>query len=110
MTIIATAMVENGSVGDTVIFEEFKSTGNAELKLDRRAAEKRVFPAIDVEASGTRREEILLPPDELAIVRGLRRALRSGDQRYGIEHLIEQLRRTGSNAEFLMHLRRSTQD
>ena len=68
LTIIATALVETGSTGDTVIFEEFKGTGNAELKLDRKIADKRVFPAIDIDPSSTRKEEILLAPDELAIV------------------------------------------
>jgi transcription termination factor Rho len=102
LTIIATAMVETGSAGDTLIFEEFKSTGNAELKLDRRTAEQRVFPAIDVGPSGTRMEEILLAPDELNLVRALRRALQGREARYGLEHLLEQLRKTGSNAEFLM--------
>jgi transcription termination factor Rho len=107
LTIIGTALVENGSVGDTVIFEEFKATGNAELRLDRRLAEKRVFPAIDIDASGTRKEEILLAPDELAIMLKLRRALHALDSQQALEQLLEQLRRTGSNAEFLMHLARS---
>jgi transcription termination factor Rho len=107
LTIIASALVETGSVGDTLIFEEFKSTGNAELKLDRKTADKRVFPAIDIEASGTRREEILLAPDELAVVRKLRRALHALDGTQAIEQLVDQLRRTGSNTEFLMYVARS---
>ena len=75
MTILATALVETGSAGDTVIFEEFKGTGNAELKLDRKIADKRVFPAVDVDQSSTRKEEILLSPDELAVTIKLRRVL-----------------------------------
>ena len=79
LTIFATALVETGSAMDTVIFEEFKGTGNAELKLDRRLADKRIFPAIDVDASGTRKEEILLAPEELRIVLQLRRVLHALD-------------------------------
>jgi transcription termination factor Rho len=108
LTIIATAMVETGSTGDTVLFEEYKSTGNAELKLDRRTAEKRVFPAIDIDPSGTRKEEILLAPDELAVVRRLRKALQSqGGGTAAIEQLLDGLRRTTSNAEFLLQVSRS---
>jgi transcription termination factor Rho len=108
LTIIATALVETGSVGDTLIFEEFKSTGNAELRLDRRIAEKRVFPAIDIETSGTRHEEILLAPEELVIVRKLRRALHSLDSPQATEQLLDQLRRTKTNVEFLRNLARSS--
>ena len=79
LTIIATALVETGSTGDTVIFEEFKGTGNAELKLDRKIADKRVWPAIDIDPSSTRKEEILLAPDELAIVLKLRKVLHALD-------------------------------
>jgi transcription termination factor Rho len=107
LTIIATALVETGSAGDTVIFEEFKSTGNAELRLDRRIAEKRVFPAVDIEASGTRKEEILLAPDELNAVRRLRKVLHSLDSAQATEQLLDQLRRTGGNIEFLTHVARS---
>ncbi len=104
LTIIATALVETGSTGDTVIFEEFKSTGNAELRLDRRTAERRIFPAVDIEPSGTRMEELLLAPDELPLVRKLRQALH-GDPAHATENLLAQLRKTSSNAEFLMRLR-----
>jgi transcription termination factor Rho len=107
LTIVATAMVETGSTGDTVLFEEYKSTGNAELKLDRRTAERRVFPAIDVDPSGTRKEELLLDPDELAIVRRLRRALQTQGAPGAIEQLLDGLRRTASNAELLMQINRS---
>jgi transcription termination factor Rho len=105
LTIIATAVVDTGSVGDTVIFEEFKSTGNAELRLDRKIAEKRIFPAIDIEPSSTRHEELLLAPDELVVVQKLRKALHSGDSLYAIENLLAQLGKTSSNAEFLVRLR-----
>jgi transcription termination factor Rho len=107
LTIIATAMVETGSTGDTVIFEEYKSTGNAELRLDRRIAEKRVFPAVDIDPSGTRMEELLLAPDELTIVRRLRRALHTQGSQNAIEQLLDQLRKTTSNTEFLMQVSRS---
>jgi transcription termination factor Rho len=107
LTILATALVETGSMMDTVIFEEFKGTGNAELKLDRKLADKRVFPAIDIDASGTRREEILMAPDELGIVIKLRKALHAVDSQRAVEQLLDQLRKTTSNTELLMHLTRS---
>jgi transcription termination factor Rho len=107
LTVIATAMVETGSTGDTVLFEEYKSTGNAELKLDRRTAEKRVFPAIDIDPSGTRKEEILLAPDELAVIRQLRKALQTQGGTAAVEQLLDGLRKTTSNAEFLIQLSRS---
>jgi len=100
LTIIATALVETGSAGDGLIFEEFKSTGNAELRLVRTAADRRVFPAIDIEQSGTRKEELLLAPNELALVRRLRNAAQHTD----IEQILDRLRKTGSNAEFLLSL------
>ncbi len=108
LTIIGTALVETGSVMDTVIFEEFKSTGNAELRLDRKIAEKRVFPAVDVNASSTRREEILLAPDELAIVHKLRRVLHALDPQQAIDLLLDQMKKTKTNAEFLMQIAKST--
>jgi transcription termination factor Rho len=108
LTIIATTLVETGSTGDTVIFEEYKSTGNAELRLDRRLADKRIYPAVDVSPSGTRREELLLDPAELAVIRPLRAALAAMDPRQAMEHLLAQLRGTGSNAEFLLRMARST--
>ncbi|NUT32618.1 MAG: transcription termination factor Rho [Hamadaea sp.] len=107
LTIVATALVETGSVGDTVIFEEFKSTGNAELRLLRGLAERRIFPAVDVEASGTRREELLLPPQELVLVQRLRRALHALDPQQAGEQLVERLRKTSSNAEFLLQMARA---
>jgi len=104
LTIIATAMVETGSTGDTVIFEEFKGTGNAELKLDRKIAERRVFPAVDVNPSGTRKDELLLGPDEFAIVHKLRRVLSGLDSHQAIDLLMSQLRKTKTNYEFLVQV------
>ncbi|WP_290849913.1 transcription termination factor Rho [Gordonia sp. (in: high G+C Gram-positive bacteria)] len=104
LTIIASALVETGSTGDTVIFEEFKGTGNAELKLDRKIAERRVFPAVDVNMSSTRKDELLLSPDEFAIVHKLRRLLAGLDSQAAIDLLIAQLKKTRSNVEFLMQV------
>ncbi|MDT5030278.1 MAG: transcription termination factor Rho [Actinoplanes sp.] len=107
LTIIATALVETGSAMDTVIFEEFKSTGNAELKLDRTLAESRLFPAIDAVASGTRHDEVLMAPTELALSQQLRRALSSQDRRQSLQQLLQQLRTTATNAELLRHVARA---
>ena len=104
LTIIATAMVETGSTGDTVIFEEFKGTGNAELKLDRKIAERRVFPAVDVNPSGTRKDELLLSTDEFAVVHNLRRVLSGLDSHQAIDLLMSQLRKTKTNYEFLVQV------
>lgn len=104
LTIIATAMVETGSTGDTVIFEEFKGTGNAELKLDRKIAERRVFPAVDVNPSGTRKDELLMSGDEFAIVHKLRRVLSGLDSHQAIDLLMSQLRKTKNNYEFLLQV------
>ncbi|WP_226437535.1 transcription termination factor Rho [Rhodococcus yananensis] len=104
LTIIATAMVETGSTGDTVIFEEFKGTGNAELKLDRKIAERRVFPAVDVNPSGTRKDELLMSPDEFAVVHKLRRVLSGLDSHQAIDLLIERLKKSRTNIEFLMQV------
>jgi transcription termination factor Rho len=108
LTILATALVETGSTMDTVIFEEFKGTGNAELKLDRRLADKRVFPAVDVNASGTRKEEILLAPDELAIIIKLRRVLAALEPQQAVELLLDKLKKTRNNIEFLMQIQKTT--
>ncbi len=107
LTILATALVETGSRMDEVIFEEFKGTGNMELKLDRRLADKRIFPAVDVDASGTRKEELLLAPDELKITWNLRRVLHALDTQQGIELLLSKLRETKNNYEFLMQVQQS---
>jgi transcription termination factor Rho len=108
LTILATALVETGSTMDTVIFEEFKGTGNAELKLDRRIADKRIFPAVDVDASGTRKEELLLGPEELAVTYKLRRVLHALDQQQGIELLLDRIKQTRTNYEFLMQIAKTT--
>jgi transcription termination factor Rho len=107
LTILATALVETGSRMDEVIFEEFKGTGNMELRLDRRLADKRVFPAIDIEGSGTRKEELLMEPDEAQLVWRLRRVLHSLDPSAAIELLIGKVRETKANAQFLKDVARS---
>ncbi|CAL9650157.1 Transcription termination factor Rho [Streptomyces sp. enrichment culture] len=101
LTILATALVETGSRADEFFFEELKSTGNMELRLSREPASRRLFPAVDIDGSGTRREELLLSPAELTAVAGLRRALRTRDGHGGLETLIERLRETPDNAAFL---------
>jgi len=108
LTILATALVETGSRMDEVIFEEFKGTGNMELKLDRRLADKRIFPAVDVDASGTRKEELLLGSDELKVVWNLRRVLHALDQQQSIELLMSKLRETKSNYDFLLQVQKTT--
>jgi transcription termination factor Rho len=108
LTILATALVETGSMMDTVIFEEFKGTGNAELKLDRKIADKRVFPAIDIDPSGTRKEEILLGKEELAIIHKLRKVLHSLDSGAALDLLLDRLKQTRTNVEFLMQIAKST--
>lgn len=108
LTILATALVETGSTMDTVIFEEFKGTGNMELKLDRKLADKRIFPAIDIDASGTRKEEILMAPDELGVVLKLRRVLHALETSQALELLLDKMKKTGSNAEFLMQIQKTT--
>ncbi|MFK4148660.1 transcription termination factor Rho [Streptomyces sp. NPDC004065] len=104
LTILATALVETGSRADEFFFEELKGTGNMELRLSRELASHRVFPAVDIEASGTRREELLLSAAELAVTRGLRRALRGRDAQSGLETLLERLRATPDNAAFLQRV------
>ncbi|BDH56348.1 transcription termination factor Rho [Tsukamurella sp. PLM1] len=108
LTIIATALVETGSTGDTVIFEEFKGTGNAELKLDRKISERRVFPAVDVAASNTRKDELIMAPDEAAVVNKLRRLLSALDSQQAIDLLISQLKKTKNNIEFLMTVQKNS--
>jgi len=108
LTIIATALVETGSTGDTVIFEEFKGTGNAELKLDRKISERRVFPAVDVAASNTRKDELIMAPDEAAVVNKLRRLLSALDGQQAIDLLISQLKKTQNNIEFLMTVQKNS--
>ena len=104
LTILATALVETGSRMDEVIFEEFKGTGNWELKLDRKMSEKRIFPAIDISASGTRKEELLLTPEELQLVWRLRRVLHALEGGGALELLIDKMKATRGNAEFLREI------
>ena len=108
LTILATALVETGSRMDEVIFEEFKGTGNMELKLDRRLADKRIFPAVDVDPSGTRKEELLLSPEELKIVWTLRKVLHALDPQQSIDLLLNKLRETETNYEFLKQVQKTT--
>jgi transcription termination factor Rho len=107
LTIIATALVETGSRMDEVIFEEFKGTGNMELRLRREFADKRVFPAIDVTASSTRREELLVDKDELAIIWKLRRLLSGLEGQQGLELVLERLKKSTSNTEFLLQINKT---
>ena len=104
LTILATALVETGSRADDFFFEELKSTGTMELRLSRELASRRVFPAVEIDPSGTRREELLLSPGELNAVRGLRRALRSRDGLSGTETLLERMREIPDNATFLRRI------
>ncbi|HXL16375.1 MAG TPA: transcription termination factor Rho, partial [Streptosporangiaceae bacterium] len=108
LTILATALIETGSRMDEVIFEEFKGTGNMELRLRRELADRRVFPAVDVDASGTRKEEILMSPEELKVVWQLRRVLHALDVQQALELLLEKMRETKSNAEFLLQVQKTT--
>ncbi|WP_022902331.1 transcription termination factor Rho, partial [Curtobacterium sp. B8] len=107
LTILATALVETGSKMDEVIFEEFKGTGNMELRLNRHLADKRIFPAVDVNASGTRREEQLLSADEVTITWRLRRALAGLDPQQALEIVLRNLKETQSNVEFLVQVQKS---
>jgi transcription termination factor Rho len=108
LTILATALVDTGSRMDEVIFEEFKGTGNMELILDRRMADKRIFPAVNVVASGTRKEEILMGSEELNIVWKLRRVLHALEPQAALELLLEKMKGTKSNVEFLMQIQKTT--
>jgi transcription termination factor Rho len=107
LTIMATALVETGSRMDEVIFEEFKGTGNMELHLDRKLADKRIFPAIEIDKSGTRKEELIMSPEEAQVVWKLRRVLHALDPSAAIELLIDKIRNTKNNAEFLSEIARS---
>lgn len=110
LTIIASALVETGSKMDEVIFEEFKGTGNMELRLSRQLADRRIFPAVDLNASGTRREELLFSPEELKIVWHLRRALGTLDLQEASDYVLGRMRKTESNGEFLMSIVRGMQN
>jgi transcription termination factor Rho len=108
LTILATALIETGSRADEVIFEEFKGTGNMELRLRRELAEKRIFPAVDVDASSTRKEELLMSPEELRIIWQLRRVLHALEPQQALEVLMDKMRETKSNAEFLLQVQKTT--
>jgi transcription termination factor Rho len=108
ITILATALIETGSRADEVIFEEFKGTGNMEIRLRRELAEKRIFPAIDVDASSTRKEDLLMSPEELKIVWQLRRVLHALEPQQALEVLMERMKETKSNAEFLLQVQKTT--
>ena len=108
LTILATALVDTGSRMDEVIFEEFKGTGNMELKLERKLADKRIFPAVDINQSGTRKEELLMSPEELKINWKLRRVLTALDQQQAIELLMTKLRESKTNMEFLNQIQKTT--
>jgi transcription termination factor Rho len=107
LTILATALIDTGSRMDEVIFEEFKGTGNMELHLDRRLVDKRVWPAIDINRSGTRKEELLMHPDEVDRVRALRRVLADMHPVEAMELVVNRMRKTKSNAEFLLSMNMS---
>ncbi|MEN9714163.1 MAG: hypothetical protein RLZZ164_827 [Actinomycetota bacterium] len=107
LTILATALVETGSKMDEIIFEEFKGTGNMELRLSRSLADKRIFPAVDINASGTRREEMLMHADETKVTWKLRRALAGLEQQQALEMILSRLKETSSNVEFLMQVQKS---
>jgi transcription termination factor Rho len=108
ITILATALIETGSRADEVIFEEFKGTGNMELRLRRELAEKRIFPALDVDASSTRKEDLLMSPEELRIIWQLRRVLHALEPQQALEVLMERMKETKSNAEFLLQVQKTT--
>ena len=108
LTILATALIESGSKMDEVIFEEFKGTGNMEIRLRRDFADKRIFPAIDAVQSGTRREELLMSKEELSIVWKLRRVLSGLDGQQALELLLERLKKSSSNIEFLTQVQKTT--
>ncbi|WP_405690516.1 transcription termination factor Rho [Streptomyces sp. NBC_00057] len=110
LTILATALVETGSRADDYFFEELKSTGNMELRLDRTLADRRTYPAVNIQASGTRRDELLVPDAELRVVRGLRRALHSRDPQTALETLLDRIRHTPDNAAFLRTVHRTLPD
>jgi len=106
LTIIATALIDTGSRMDDVIYEEFKGTGNMEIHLDRRMAEKRIYPAINVNRSGTRKEELLLKPDILQKVWVLRKLLYPMDELEATEFLVDKVKQTKTNSEFFDSMRR----
>jgi len=107
LTILATALVDTGSRMDEVIFEEFKGTGNMEVRLDRKLSERRIFPALDVDASSTRKEELLLSEEELVVAWKLRRVLGALEPAQALELVVDRMRQSKTNAEFLRHIQRA---
>ena len=107
LTVLATALVETGSKMDDVVFEEFKGTGNMELVLDRKLSEKRIFPAIDIPKSGTRREELLLDRDEMEAMYHMRKALNGMKSDEALEHILDMFMRTRTNKEFIANIKRT---
>jgi transcription termination factor Rho len=108
LTILATALIDTGSTMDTVIFEEFKGTGNAELILSRKIADKRTFPAVDIDPSGTRKDDLLMSPEEHQVVQKLRRVLHSLDSQAAIDLLLSKLKETPTNIQFLQQIAKTT--
>jgi len=106
LTILATALIDTGSKMDEVIYEEFKGTGNMEVHLDRRISEKRVYPAININRSGTRREELLIPPDMLQKIWILRKLLHPMDELAAIEFMLDKMKNTKTNDEFFNAMKR----
>jgi transcription termination factor Rho len=107
LTILATALVDTGSRMDEVIFEEFKGTGNMEVRLDRKLSERRIFPALDIDASSTRKEELLLTEEELVVAWKLRRVLGALDPAQALELVVDRMRQSKTNGEFLRHIQRA---
>ena len=105
LTVIATALIDTGSRMDQVIFEEFKGTGNSEVYLDRRLVDRRIWPSIDISKSGTRKEELLMDPDELKLITNMRKVLANMQPTEAMELLIKQVKKTNTNAEFLMSMK-----
>jgi transcription termination factor Rho len=106
LTVLATALIETGSKMDDVVYEEFKGTGNMEMVLDRKLSEKRVFPAIDIPKSGTRREDLLLDPEELEAINVIRKALNGLKADEAVEKILDMFVRTRSNREFIQMVRK----
>jgi transcription termination factor Rho len=106
LTILATALIETGSKMDDVVYEEFKGTGNMEMVLDRKLSERRIFPAIDIQKSGTRRDDLLLTPDELDSINTIRRAFNGMKSDEAVDKVIDLFSRTRSNGEFVNMVRK----
>jgi transcription termination factor Rho len=107
LTILGTTLIHTGSRMDQVIFEEFKGTGNMELYLDREIAAQRIYPAVNIQMSGTRKDDLMMPEDEFKLLQGIRKTLGGMTPKDGITMLLDKLKKTSSNAEFLMAVRNS---